>query len=184
MQLSIQDSIYKDHVEREDYLRRWYIPQPDNAININISAYISQMTVKLMNKLCIEIIKNVKWSGCFMAYSGMEQCLKKTIPRSNGNEQRWAAGKFRLDKIGNERIRQILGVNPKITEDNRINQLRWYGRKMEEKRLPRQLLKWTAQGRRKRGRPRRCWRKGISKTIRKRLWEEPPVLFILHSHFI
>jgi hypothetical protein len=57
----------------------------------------------------------------------------------------------------------IMKVNTTIVEDIRTNQLRWYGHvvRMEKERLPKQVLLWTPQGRRRKGRPRRSWTKGI-----------------------
>ncbi|XP_030752875.1 uncharacterized protein LOC115879950 [Sitophilus oryzae] len=75
---------------------------------------------------------------------------------------RRAAGKSQLDRVRNERIR--------ISEDIKINQLRWYGhvQRMEENRIPKKILNWTPQGKSKRGRPRRSWREGIDGDIRTR----------------
>ncbi|XP_030750618.1 uncharacterized protein LOC115878302 [Sitophilus oryzae] len=73
---------------------------------------------------------------------------------------RHAAGKSKLDRVRNERIQNIMGVKYRISEDIKINQLRWYGhvQRMEENRITKKLLNLTPQGKRKRGRPRRSWR--------------------------
>ena len=83
---------------------------------------------------------------------------------------RRAAGKSKLDRVRNERIQNIMGVKHRISEDIKINQLRWYGhvQRMEENRIPKKILNWTPQGKRKRGRPRRSWREGIDGDIRTR----------------
>jgi hypothetical protein len=63
---------------------------------------------------------------------------------------RRSAGKSRRERIRNERIREMK-VNTTIVEDIRTNQLRWYGHvvRMEKERLPKQVLLWTPQGRRR-----------------------------------
>ncbi|XP_030750470.1 uncharacterized protein LOC115878198 [Sitophilus oryzae] len=89
------------------------------------------------------------------------------------------AGKSKLDRVRNERIQNIMEVKHRITDDIKINQLRWYGhvQRMEESRIPKKILNWTPQGKRKRGRPRRSWREGIYGDIRTRgidenLWKD------------
>ncbi|XP_030748221.1 uncharacterized protein LOC115876551 [Sitophilus oryzae] len=83
---------------------------------------------------------------------------------------RRAAGKSILDRVRNERIQNVMGVKHRISEDIKINQLRWYGhvQRMEENRIPKKILNWTPKGKRKRGRPRRSWREGINGDIRTR----------------
>jgi hypothetical protein len=72
---------------------------------------------------------------------------------------RRSAGRSRRERIRSERIRDIMKVNTTIVEDIRTNQLRWYGHvvRMERERLPKQVLLWTPQGRRRKGTPRRSW---------------------------
>lgn len=67
--------------------------------------------------------------------------FKKIIVRSLKMKWRRSSETSRLDKVRNESIRQIMGVNHKITEDIQIKQPRWYGyvQRMEETRLPRQI---------------------------------------------
>ncbi|XP_030762003.1 uncharacterized protein LOC115886839 [Sitophilus oryzae] len=80
---------------------------------------------------------------------------------------RRAAGESKLDRVRNERIQNIMGVKHRISEDTKINQPRWYGhvQRMEESRIPKKILNWTPQGKRKRGRPRRSWREGIDDNL-------------------
>ncbi|XP_030746802.1 uncharacterized protein LOC115875473 [Sitophilus oryzae] len=70
---------------------------------------------------------------------------------------RRAAGISKLERVRNERIQNIMGF-------------RWYGhvQRLEESRIPKKVLNWTPQGKRKRGRPRRNWREGIDEDIRTR----------------
>jgi hypothetical protein len=83
---------------------------------------------------------------------------------------RRSAGRSRRERIRNERIRDIMKVNTTIVEDIGTNQLRWYGHvvRMEKERLPKQVLLWTPQGRRRKGRPSRSWTEGIREELRQR----------------
>jgi len=48
-------------------------------------------------------------------------------------------------------------------DDIKIKQLQWYGhvQRMEEGRLPKEVMKWSPPGRRKLDRPKLTWAKGI-----------------------
>jgi hypothetical protein len=67
---------------------------------------------------------------------------------------RRAAGISRLQRMRNERVREILRVDGNILEDKRKKQLIWHGhvKRMEEERLHKQLFEWHAEGRSRRGR--------------------------------
>lgn len=100
----------------------------------------------------------------------LKEKTRKSLEATEMDYWRRAAGKSKLERVRNERIREIMGVKHKITEDIQINQLRWYGhvQRMAEDRIPKKILNWTPQGRRKRGRPRLSWREGIDRDIRER----------------
>ena len=50
-----------------------------------------------------------------------------------------------------------------LLDDIKTKQLQWYGhvQRMEEGRLPKEVMKWSPPGRRKRGRPKLTWAEGI-----------------------
>ena len=52
-----------------------------------------------------------------------------------------------------------MNVARSILEDIKTKQLQWYGhvQRMEEGRLPKEVMKWSQPGRRKRGRPKLTW---------------------------
>jgi len=54
-------------------------------------------------------------------------------------------------------------VTGSLLEDIKTKQLQWYGhvQRMEEGRLPKEVLEWRPSGRRKRGRPKLTWAEGI-----------------------
>jgi len=50
-----------------------------------------------------------------------------------------------------------------LLDDTKTKQLQWYGRvqRMDEEKLPKEVVKWSPPGRRKRGRPKLTWAEGI-----------------------
>jgi hypothetical protein len=58
-------------------------------------------------------------------------------------------------------------VTRSLLDDINTKQLKWYGhvQRMEEGRLPKQVMKWSSQGRRKRGRPKLTWVEGIRELL-------------------
>ena len=70
----------------------------------------------------------------------------------------------RKDKIRNAIIKQKMNVTRSLLDDIKTKQLQWYGHvsRMEEGRLPKEVMKWRPPGRRKLGRPKRTWADGIS----------------------
>jgi hypothetical protein len=75
---------------------------------------------------------------------------------------RRSARKSRLEKIKNENIKEIMGVKgkPDIIEKKR---LKWYGhlKRMPEERIPKLILEWVPEERRKRECPRKTWMEGV-----------------------
>ena len=69
----------------------------------------------------------------------------------------------RKDKIRNIIIKQKMNVTRSLLDDIKTKQLQWYGhvQRMEEGRLPKEVMKWRPPGRRKRGRPKLTWAEGI-----------------------
>lgn len=76
----------------------------------------------------------------------------------------------RIDRITNERIKELMGVKETIIENIQRKQFTWYEhvRKMAEGRLPRTTMEWIATERQKKGRPRKSWEEGIRKDISER----------------
>jgi hypothetical protein len=69
----------------------------------------------------------------------------------------------RKDKIRNTIIKQKMNVTRSLLDDIKTKQLQWYGhvQRMEDGRLPKEVLRWRPLGRRKRGRPKLTWTEGI-----------------------
>ena len=60
-------------------------------------------------------------------------------------------------------IEQKMNVARSPLDDIKTKQLQWCGhvQRMEEGRLPKEVMKWHPPGRRKRGRPKLTWAEGI-----------------------
>jgi hypothetical protein len=56
-----------------------------------------------------------------------------------------------------------MNVTRSLLDDIKTKQLQWYGhvQRMEEGRLPKEVIKWRPRGRRKRCRPKLAWKEGI-----------------------
>jgi hypothetical protein len=69
----------------------------------------------------------------------------------------------RKDKIRNNIIKQKMNVRRSLLDDIKTKQLQRYGhvQRMEEGRLPKEVMEWRPPGRRKRGRPKLSWAEGI-----------------------
>jgi hypothetical protein len=68
------------------------------------------------------------------------------------------------DKIRNNIIKQKMNVTKSLLDDGKTKQLQRYGhfQRMEEGRLPKEVMNWRPLGRRKRGRPKLTWAEGIT----------------------
>lgn len=85
-----------------------------------------------------------------------------------------AAGKSRMERVTNARIREIMDAPHTITDEIRTKQLIWYGhvQRMGDERLPKQVLKWKPLGKRKRGKPRKSWIEGVNSEMQERGLEQ------------
>ena len=81
---------------------------------------------------------------------------------------RRSARKSRLERITNEHIKEMMEVkeDPDIIERKR---LQWYGhvKRMQEERLPKLIMEWIPEERRKRGHPRKTWMEGVQAVMEK-----------------
>ena len=114
-----------------------------------------------------------------ITYAAETLCLKtKTVAKLNSTEMdfwRPSARTSRKDKIRNTIIGQKINIARSLLEDIKTKQLQWYGhvQRMEEGKLPKEVMKWRPPGRRKRGRPRLTWAEGIRGVTREKgLMEE------------
>ena len=73
---------------------------------------------------------------------------------------RRSARKSRMERVKNEDMKEIMGVKgkPDII-DIEQKRLQWYGhvKRMPEERIPKLIMDWMPQERRKRGHPRKTW---------------------------
>jgi len=102
-----------------------------------------------------------------ITYAAETWCLKtKMVAKLNSTEMgfwRRSARISRKDKIRNTVIKQKMNVVRSLLDDTKTKQLQWFGhvQKMEEGRLPKEVMKWRPLGRRKRSRPKLTWAEGI-----------------------
>src|SRR5215510_10858815 len=78
---------------------------------------------------------------------------------------RRSARKSSMEKIKNERIKEIMGVKgkPDIIDIIEKKILQWYGhiKRMPEDRITKLIMEWIPEERRKRGRSRKTWMEGV-----------------------
>jgi hypothetical protein len=67
------------------------------------------------------------------------------------------------DKIRNNVIKKEMNLTRSLFEDTKTKQLQWYGhvQRIEEGSMTKEVVEWRPSGRRKRGRPKLTWWRGI-----------------------
>ena len=90
---------------------------------------------------------------------------------------RWSLGWTRKDKIRNEKIRNLTGVEA-ITAKTREQRLRWFGhvKRREEDYVGKRVLEMEIEGRRGRGRQKTRWKDTIVKDMKELSLEEEDVM--------
>ena len=87
-----------------------------------------------------------------------------------------SARKSRLERITNEHIKEMMEVkeDPDIIDIIERKRLQWYGhvKRMQEERLPKLIMVWIPEERRKRGRPRKTWMEGVQAAMKTRHLEK------------
>jgi hypothetical protein len=102
-----------------------------------------------------------------ITYVAETWCLKaKTVGKLNSTEigfWRRSARISRKDKIRKNIIKQKINVARSLLDDIKTKQFQWHGhvQRTEERRLPKEVMKWHPPRRRKRGRPKLTWVEGI-----------------------
>ena len=85
---------------------------------------------------------------------------------------RRSARKSRLERIRNEHIKEMMNVkeDPDIIGIIERKRLQWYGyvKRMQEERLPKLIMEWIPEERRKRGHPRKTWMEGVQAAMKTR----------------
>jgi hypothetical protein len=119
------------------------------------------VTPKTKTHIYHAIVKNT------ITYAAETWCSKaKTVAKLNSTEMdfwRRSARISRKDKIRNIIIKQKMNLTRSLLDDIKTKQLQWRGhvQRMEERGLPKEVMKWRPPGRRKRGRLKLTWAEGI-----------------------
>lgn len=76
----------------------------------------------------------------------------------------------KLEHVYNTEIRRRMDAFIKASEKMETRRLIWYGHvnRMNDQRWPLRLLKWKAEGRRRRGRPEESWFKQVQEDMKSR----------------
>jgi hypothetical protein len=86
---------------------------------------------------------------------------------------RMSARKSRLEKLKYEHMKEIMGVKgkPDIIDIIEKKRLQWYGhvKRMPEERIPKLVMEWIPEERRKRGRPRKMLMEGVHAAMKTNL---------------
>ena len=69
--------------------------------------------------------------------------------------------------VRRQTVKQKMNVVRSLLDDIKTKQLQWYGhvQRMEEGRLPKEVMKWCSSGRRKQGRPKLTCAEGIRRGL-------------------
>jgi hypothetical protein len=80
-----------------------------------------------------------------------------------------SARKSRMERIKNEHIKEIMGVKGKqdIIDIKQKKRLQWYGnvKRMPEERIPKLIMEWIPEERRKRVHTRKTWIEEVKATM-------------------
>ena len=99
----------------------------------------------------------------------------KRLEAAHHRWQRKILGIIWKDKITNEEVRRRTGMD-KLEDIIRRKRLQWLGHvhRMQQNRIPKQVLQWNPHGKKKRGRPRKNWKATVNKDLEDigMSWEE------------
>ena len=99
----------------------------------------------------------------------------KRLEAAHHRWQRKILGIIWKDKITNEEVRRRTGMD-KLEDIIRRKRLHWLGHlhRMQQNRIPKQVLQWSPHGKKKRGRPRKNWKATVNKDLEDigMSWEE------------
>lgn len=97
----------------------------------------------------------------------MTEAIKRKLEATEMDALRRAARISRRDRIRNEEVKRRMGIEGTIIQDIEQKQLVWYGhiKRMNNNRLPKRIMDWFPNRKRKRGRPRKSWSEGIRKAM-------------------
>ena len=107
----------------------------------------------------------------------MWEVSKRNENRLRALQMDWARRSCRVSRIEhitNEEIKRKINMSSTIIDVVEGKRLMWYGhlRRMNSNRWPSRIWEWVPKERRKKGRPRNTWMKGVVETMTNRQIEE------------
>ncbi|XP_030757399.1 uncharacterized protein LOC115883217 [Sitophilus oryzae] len=92
---------------------------------------------------------------------------RKKLEAVEMDAYRRTLGISRRDRVRNEEIQERIGIEGSLATDIERQQLMWYGdvQRMDDTRLPKQIMQWIPQHRRKRGRSKKTWKEGVTRAM-------------------
>ena len=115
------------------------------------------MIPKTKTHICHAIVKST------ITYAAETWCSRAiSLAKLNSTEMdfwRRSARISRKDRIRNTIIKQKMNAKRSLLEDIKTKQIQWHEhvQRTEERRLPKEVMKWRPPGRRKRGTPKLTW---------------------------
>ena len=108
-----------------------------------------------------------------MLYGSETWCLSENeiaiLRRTERAMVRAMCGVKLMDKKKTEDLMELLGLEESVVQLAKANAVRWYGHvlRSEDGHALRRALEFEVKGRRKRGRPKRTWRKMVEEECRR-----------------
>jgi hypothetical protein len=95
---------------------------------------------------------------------------RRRINATEMDALRRSARTSKPDRKSNEIIRGKMDAQDMILDEITRKQVIWYGHveRMDPTRLPKIMIHWEPEGRKKRSRPRRTWKEGIYRAMKER----------------
>lgn len=135
---------------------------------LNSILWQKDITPKTKMHIYDAIMKSTLTSGCEVWQ--ISRNMERKLLTTEMDFLRRSARVSRTEHVRNEEVRRRVKRETTIMEEIRRKQLIWYGHvnRMSEDRLPKKVMEWIPRERKRRGRPRETWKKGIKRAMSER----------------
>lgn len=139
---------------------------------LNSIWWSNEITKNTKKKIYSTIVEPITTYGC-----EVWEVSKRNENRLRALQMDWARRSCRVSRIEhitNEEIKRKINMSSTIIDVVEGKRLMWYGhlRRMNSNRWPSRIWEWVPKERRKKGRPRNTWMKGVVETMTNRQIEE------------